>query len=73
MTPRLATNSHGVVVNRLLRGGVRPNRSFDTDTQGHCAERRAREHTLLGAMPLRAGQLQRYASLFRSCAQFRTL
>jgi uncharacterized membrane protein YhaH (DUF805 family) len=31
------------------------NRSFDTDTQRHCAARRAGEHTSRGAMPLRAG------------------
>jgi hypothetical protein len=37
------------------------NRSFDTDTQRHCAGSRARKHTSRGAMPLRAGQLQRLA------------
>lgn len=41
---------------------LRPNRSFDTDTQRHCAASRAREHTSRGAMPLRAGQLQRSAA-----------
>jgi hypothetical protein len=35
------------------------NRSFYTDTQRHCAARRAGEHTHRGAMPLRAGHLQR--------------
>jgi len=35
------------------------NRSFDTDTQWHCAARRAGERTPRGAMPLRAGQLRR--------------
>jgi hypothetical protein len=38
------------------------NRSFDTDTQRHCAARRAGEHTPRGAIPLRAGQLQRYTA-----------
>jgi hypothetical protein len=38
---------------------ARSNRSFDTDTQRHCTASRAREHTSRGAMPLRAGQLQR--------------
>lgn len=37
----------------------RPNRSFDTDTQRHCAASLAQEHTPRGAMPLRAGQLRR--------------
>jgi hypothetical protein len=43
------------------QGTVRmpPNRSFDTDTQRHCAARRAGEHTPRGPMPLRAGQLRR--------------
>lgn len=36
-----------------------PNKSFDTDTQRHCAARREGEHTPRGAMPLRAGQLRR--------------
>jgi hypothetical protein len=35
------------------------NWSFDTDTQRHCAAKRAGERTPRGAMPLRAGQLQR--------------
>ena len=39
-----------------------PNRSFDTDTQRHCAAKRASEPTPLGAMPLRAGQLRRWTS-----------
>lgn len=38
---------------------VTPNRSFDTDTQQHCAARRVGERTPCGATPLRAGQLQR--------------
>ncbi len=40
---------------------MRDNRSFDTDTQRHCAAKRAGDSTLRGAMPLRAGQLRRYA------------
>jgi hypothetical protein len=44
-------------------GEVASNRSFDSDTQRHCAASRAREHTARGAMPLRAGQLRRYASV----------
>jgi hypothetical protein len=35
------------------------NKSFDTDTQRHYAAKRAGERTHRGAMPLRAGQLQR--------------
>jgi hypothetical protein len=35
------------------------NRSFDADTQRHCAARRAGERMPRGAMPLRAGQLRR--------------
>ena len=35
------------------------NRSFDADTQRHCAARRRLTSTLRGAMPLRAGQLRR--------------
>ena len=38
---------------------MRPNRSFDADTQRHCAAKRANERTPRGAMPLSAGQLQR--------------
>jgi hypothetical protein len=38
---------------------LRPNRSFDADTQRHCAARRVGERTLRGAMPLRASQLRR--------------
>jgi hypothetical protein len=34
-------------------------KSFDADTQRHCAVRRAGGHTPRGAMPLRAGQLRR--------------
>jgi len=40
-----------------------PNRSFDTDTQRHCAAKRAGTRTPRGAMPLRAGQFRRYAAL----------
>lgn len=40
---------------------VRPNRLFDEDAQRHCAASRAREHKSRGAMPLRAGQLRRWA------------
>jgi hypothetical protein len=41
-------------------GAVVPsNKSFDADTQRHCAAKRAGEHTPRGAMPLRAGQLRR--------------
>jgi hypothetical protein len=35
------------------------NRSFDADTQRQGAARRAGEHAACGALPLRAGQLQR--------------
>ena len=38
---------------------MRPNRSFDADTQRHCAAKRAGERTPRGEMPLRAGGLQR--------------
>lgn len=38
---------------------MRSNRSFGADAQRHCAASHAREHTSRGAMPLRAGQLQR--------------
>ena len=41
---------------------VRSNRSFDADTQRHCAASRAGERAPRGAMPLRAGQLRRYTS-----------
>lgn len=44
---------------RLLRVAASSKRWFDTDTQRHCAARRAGEHTPRGAMPLRAGQLRR--------------
>jgi hypothetical protein len=40
-------------------GTMTPNRSFDTDTQRHCAARPAGERTPRGAMPLHAGQLRR--------------
>jgi hypothetical protein len=40
---------------------MRPNRSFDADTQRHCAARRMLPRTARGAMPLRAGQLRRWA------------
>ena len=43
----------------LQRSAVRSNKSFDADTQRHCSARRARERMPRGAMPLRAGQLQR--------------
>jgi hypothetical protein len=43
----------------LKFGALLSNRSFDADTQRHCAARPAREHTSRGAMPLRAGQLRR--------------
>lgn len=49
----------------VLEVTVRPNRSFDTDTQRHCAARRAGEPTPRGAIPLRAGQLQRWTALDR--------
>jgi hypothetical protein len=38
---------------------MRANKSFDPDTQQHCAARRAGERTPRGAKPLRAGQLRR--------------
>jgi hypothetical protein len=38
---------------------MRSNRSFDTDTQRHCAAERGGEGSPRGAKPLRAGQLQR--------------
>ena len=41
---------------------LRSNRSVDTDTQRHCAARRASKRTPCGAMPLRAGQLRRYTT-----------
>ena len=41
---------------------MRSNKSLDTDTQRHCAAGRAGERTSRGAMPLRAGQLGRYAA-----------
>jgi hypothetical protein len=41
---------------------MRANRPFDADMHPQGAERRAREHTSLGAMPLRAGPLRRYES-----------
>lgn len=36
---------------------MRPDRSFDADTQRHCAVKRAGERTPRGAMPPSAGQL----------------
>lgn len=39
--------------------GMPPKKSFDTDTQRNSATRRADKLTPRGAMPLRAGQLQR--------------
>ena len=44
---------------------MRSNRSFDTDTQRHCAARRPGDRAPRGAMPLRAGQLRRCAAQFR--------
>lgn len=41
---------------------MRPNKSFDADTQPHRAASRAREHTSRGAMPLRVDQRQRYVA-----------
>jgi hypothetical protein len=41
---------------------MRHKRSSDVDTQRHCAVRRIGKHGPCGAMPLRAGQLQRYRS-----------
>jgi hypothetical protein len=38
---------------------VRSNRLFDTDTHPHCAARRVDKPTPCGAVPVRAGQLQR--------------
>src|SRR4051812_11268602 len=38
---------------------MRSNKSFDTDTQRHCAARRAGERTTCGALPLCAAHLQR--------------
>jgi len=45
----------------LVHGAGAPssNKSFDADTQRHCAAQRVGERTPRGAMPLRAGQLQR--------------
>lgn len=45
-----------------MRSVQRSNRSFDTDTHRQGAARRAGERTPRGALPARAGQLQRYAS-----------
>ena len=42
---------------------LRSNRSFDADTHRHCAARRTGELTPRGAMPVRTGQLRRYATL----------
>jgi hypothetical protein len=44
---------------REKKGGMSSNRSFDTDTQQHCAARRPGDRAPRGAMPLRAGQLRR--------------
>jgi len=38
---------------------MQANRSFDADTQRHCAAKRAREHAPGGALPVRAGHVQR--------------
>jgi hypothetical protein len=43
--------------NRVL--SRRANRSFDADTQRHCAVVRSGELTPRGAMPLRSGQRRR--------------
>jgi hypothetical protein len=48
-----------VKVDAKMSGYVRSNRSFDADTQRHCAAKHAGERTPRGAMPLRAGQLRR--------------
>jgi hypothetical protein len=44
-----------------LREAASSNRSVDSDTQRQGAASRAREHTSRGALPVRAGQLRRYA------------
>jgi hypothetical protein len=41
---------------------MRSNRSFDADTRRQCAAKRAGKRTPRGALPVRAGQLQLYAS-----------
>jgi hypothetical protein len=43
------------------RRAASSNRSFDADTHRQGAASRAREHTSRGALPVRAGQLRRYA------------
>ena len=60
LTPRtnvLTRMNH--IARRISVVGAWPNRSFDTDTQWHSAAKRVGERTPRGAMPLRAGQLQR--------------
>jgi hypothetical protein len=52
-------NSEPIGCAQSAAGLLRANRSFDADTQRHCAASRAREHTFRGAMQLRAGHLQR--------------
>lgn len=49
---------------------LRANRSFDSDTQWHCAAKRAGERMPRGAMPLRAGQLQRSPKSMQTVKQF---
>jgi hypothetical protein len=50
----------------IVAAGVHPalrsNRSFDSDTHRQGAARRAGELTPRGALPVRAGQLRRYAA-----------
>ena len=41
---------------------MRPNRSFDTDTHRQGTASRAPKHTSRGALPVRAGQLRRWAA-----------
>ena len=45
-----------------MLGTVPSNRSFDADTHRQGAAKRAGELTPRGALPVRAGQLQRYVS-----------
>ena len=54
-----AHEGHGGLARLCSPVRPRPNWSFDTDAQRHCATWRAGEHVPCGAMPLRAGQLQR--------------
>ena len=59
--------SLGVELHLLCESAL-SNRSFDSDTQRHCAARRAGKRTPRGAMPLRAGQLRRYTDAILSVA-----